>query len=316
MQRARENGQHGLFGGGSSHGSPHAAPGSSAGSRRMAGARTSRSRIFHARLLHFRPSARQICRATAGSEGGGACDSGRPAQWRGHRRSRGSSCSTRPMRSRRGARWAILTLQDRTGVIEALVFPEAFQKLEGILKAATPLLVKGRVAVEDVGHASDRFRCAACSIRWREPPPPSLLRVRLDHSALDAGIIDRLQQLFSSRPGRCRVAFELVHERWQLKRRLKRRSAVRADKELVDRVREICGSEFRSGDAVERILCERKAQTGAQAFASDARTWRSSASCQAEAAGWAEHEHPFSGQPASRLSKAARPAKTLAMRLE
>ncbi len=47
--------------------------------------------------------------------------------------------------------WAILTLQDRTGVIEALVFPEAFQKLEPILKAATPLLVKGRVAVEDVG---------------------------------------------------------------------------------------------------------------------------------------------------------------------
>ncbi len=58
---------------------------------------------------------------------------------------------SRPMRSRRGARWAILTLQDRTGVIEALVFPEAFQKLEPILKAATPLLVKGRVAVEDVG---------------------------------------------------------------------------------------------------------------------------------------------------------------------
>ena len=58
---------------------------------------------------------------------------------------------SRRMRSRRGARWAILTLQDRTGVCEALVFPEAFQKLEGLLKAATPLLVKGRVAVEDVG---------------------------------------------------------------------------------------------------------------------------------------------------------------------
>ena len=57
----------------------------------------------------------------------------------------------RAMRSRRGARWAILTLQDRTGVCEALVFPEAFQKLEGILKSATPLLVKGRIAVEDVG---------------------------------------------------------------------------------------------------------------------------------------------------------------------
>ena len=50
---------------------------------------------------------------------------------------------SRPMRSRRGARWVILTLQDRTGVIEALVFPEAYQKLEIILKSNTPLLAKG-----------------------------------------------------------------------------------------------------------------------------------------------------------------------------
>jgi DNA polymerase-3 subunit alpha len=146
----------------------------------------------------------------------------------------------RPMRSRGGARWAILTLQDRTGVIEALAFPEAFQKLEPVFKAATPLLVKGRVAVEDVGtrviisdarlleHAADR--------------PPSLLRVRVDLNALDTGSLDRLQELFSSRPGRCRVAFELVKEDGS-EATLEASSEVRADKELVERVREICGAD-------------------------------------------------------------------------
>src|SRR5579864_615273 len=82
---------------------------------------------------------------------------------------------TRPMRSRQGRRWAILTLQDRTGVIEALIFPEAFQKLEPILKAATPLLVKGRVAVEDVGTrlmVSDARLLDQVADR-----PPSQLRV-------------------------------------------------------------------------------------------------------------------------------------------
>jgi DNA polymerase-3 subunit alpha len=144
------------------------------------------------------------------------------------------------MRSRGGARWAILTLQDRTGVIEALAFPEAFQKLEPVFKAATPLLVKGRVAVEDVGtrviisdarlleHAADR--------------PPSLLRVRVDLNALDTGSLDRLQELFSSRPGRCRVAFELVKEDGS-EATLEASSEVRADKELVERVREICGAD-------------------------------------------------------------------------
>jgi DNA polymerase-3 subunit alpha len=146
----------------------------------------------------------------------------------------------RPMRSRRGARWAILTLQDRTGVTEALVFPEAFQKLEPILKPATPLLVKGRVAVEDVGT-----RVIVSDVRLLDQVadrPPSLLRVRLDLSAVDSGALNQLHELFSSRPGRCRVAFELVKDDGT-EATLEASSAVRADKELVERVRQICGSD-------------------------------------------------------------------------
>jgi DNA polymerase III subunit alpha len=146
----------------------------------------------------------------------------------------------RPMRSRRGARWAILTLQDRTGVIEALVFPEAFAKLEPILKANTPLLVKGRVAVEDVGT-----RLIVADARLLDQVadrPPSQLRVRVDLSTVDTGALDRLQKLFSSRPGRCRVTFDLVKDDGT-EATLEAGSAVLADRELVERVREICGND-------------------------------------------------------------------------
>jgi DNA polymerase III subunit alpha len=145
---------------------------------------------------------------------------------------------SRAMRSRRGARWAILNLQDRTGVVEALIFPEAFQKLEPILKAATPLLVKGRIVVEDVGTrliVSDARQLDQVTDR-----PPSLLRVRVELGALDSGALDRLQELFSSRPGRCRVAFELVKEDGT-EATLEAGSAVQADPELIDSVRDICG---------------------------------------------------------------------------
>jgi len=151
---------------------------------------------------------------------------------------------TRPMRSRRGARWAILALQDRTGMVDALVFPEAFQKLEPILKAATPLLVKGRIAVEDAGTrviVSDTrlLDQAAAKI---ENGAPSLLRVRVSLSDFNDGALDRLHELFSSRPGRCRVAFDLVKPDG-LEATLEASSAVRADNELVERVREICGAD-------------------------------------------------------------------------
>src|SRR6202171_3612227 len=59
--------------------------------------------------------------------------------------------ATRPMRSRKGARWAIFTLQDLTGVQELLAFPEAFAKIEKVLKAGAPLLIKGRVDREEAG---------------------------------------------------------------------------------------------------------------------------------------------------------------------
>ncbi|MGH9715820.1 MAG: DNA polymerase III subunit alpha [Candidatus Acidiferrales bacterium] len=150
----------------------------------------------------------------------------------------------RPMRSRRGARWAILTLQDRTGVIETLVFPEAFQKLEPILKAATPLLVKARVAVEDVGT---RLIVTDAKLLDQVTSPakngsPKLLRVHVVLGTLDAGALDKLQDLFISRPGRCRVEFDLVKE-GGLEATLESSSAVRADSELVARVREICGAD-------------------------------------------------------------------------
>ena len=57
LQRAKESGQHGLFGGGS-RSVRCATSGSSARCRRMARARTSRRGICDARLLYFRPSAR------------------------------------------------------------------------------------------------------------------------------------------------------------------------------------------------------------------------------------------------------------------
>jgi len=159
---------------------------------------------------------------------------------------------SRPMRSRRGARWAILTLQDRTGVVDALVFPEAFQKLEGVLKAATPLLVKGRVAIEDVGTRLIVADARLLDQVNGEPKngdaaragngAPSVLRVRVGLSALDSGALDRLQALFSSHPGKCRVSFELVKDDGT-EATLDSSSAVQADRELVEQVREICGSD-------------------------------------------------------------------------
>ena len=106
----------------------------------------------------------------------------------------------------------IITLQDQTGVMEALVFPEAFQKLEPILKPATPLLLKGKVAVEDAGT---RLMVSEGKLLEQvAEKKPKLLRVRVELGTISTGTVDQLKEIFVRRPGRCRVEFESVDARW------------------------------------------------------------------------------------------------------
>jgi hypothetical protein len=69
-----------------------------------------------------------------------------------------------------------------------------------------------------------------------------MLRVRVDLSSVDSDALDRLQKLFVSRPGRCKVSFDLTQNDGT-EATLESGSAVQADRELVERVREICGSD-------------------------------------------------------------------------
>jgi hypothetical protein len=71
---------------------------------------------------------------------------------------------------------------------------------------------------------------------------PSLLRVRVVLAAIDSSVLDQLQELFSSHPGRCKVAFDLVTDDGS-EATLEASSAVQADGELLNRVREICGDD-------------------------------------------------------------------------
>ncbi|HXW18533.1 MAG TPA: DNA polymerase III subunit alpha, partial [Candidatus Acidoferrales bacterium] len=147
----------------------------------------------------------------------------------------------RPMRSKKdGQRWAIVTLQDRTGVVEGLVFTEPFARLEPVLKGAVPLLVKGRVAIEDSGT---RLRVMdARPLEQIVQRQPSLLRVPVDLNAADEDLLDRLDQLFAARPGRCRVEFDLRRDDGTEATLASDRS-VCADAELLDQIRDICGSD-------------------------------------------------------------------------
>jgi DNA polymerase-3 subunit alpha len=153
--------------------------------------------------------------------------------------------NVRPMRSRKGDRWAIFTLQDMTGMLDLLAFPEAFGRLEGMLRAGSALLVKGRVNVEEVGTRIVVME--ARPVEDAAEAAPSLMRVRVDLGLMDEFTLDRLEELFSSKPGSCPVAFELLSPDGSTAT-LQAEQRVRPDRALLEAVREMCGP-----DAVELL---------------------------------------------------------------
>jgi len=146
---------------------------------------------------------------------------------------------TRPMRSRKGARWAIFTIQDMTGVQELLAFPESFARLEQALKPGSPLLLKVRVQVEEAG-----IRLSLQEARKLEEIQDRAtnkeFRVRLDMESVSEVTLDRLEEAFAEAPGACPVIFEVCAADGSVAL-LQAQQRIKITPELVEAVRQLCG---------------------------------------------------------------------------
>lgn len=147
---------------------------------------------------------------------------------------------TRPMRSKKGARWAIYTIQDMTGVQELLAFPESFARLEQILKAGTPLLLKVRVQVEEAGTRLSLQEAARLGDLAERPA--SGLRIRLKLEELNEDLLARLEEIFSSYRGSSLVSLDIFAPAGEMAT-IQAEQRVRACPELIAAVRECMGEQ-------------------------------------------------------------------------
>jgi DNA polymerase-3 subunit alpha len=145
---------------------------------------------------------------------------------------------TRPMRSKKGARWGIYTIQDMTGVQELLAFPESFARLEQILKAGTPLLLKVRVQVEEAGTRLSLQEAARLGDLAERPN--SGLRIRLRLEELNDELLDRLEEILASYRGSSPLSLDLSSPEGAMAT-LQVEQRVRACPELIAAVRESFG---------------------------------------------------------------------------
>jgi DNA polymerase-3 subunit alpha len=140
--------------------------------------------------------------------------------------------------NKRGDRYATFTLEDKSGTIEVIAWPEAYRKYEALLASDDPLCVGGTLEVSEercqiicdevVALAAARERAA------RE------LRLRLGEAALTAERAQALARTLEAHPGACQASIDLVGNDYVVSVRLSR-FKVAPTETLVDAVERLFG---------------------------------------------------------------------------
>src|SRR5438067_1296904 len=146
----------------------------------------------------------------------------------------------RVLKSKKGDFYAQAALEDLSGSIEMLVFPEAYRKLQDKVKMEVPVLVRAGVRIEE--GANPKLTVSdILSLEDVKVPLPKSLRVRVPLEKASENTVDELHLLFSQRKGEARVLFDVERESDFMVVMEAEGYNVLPDRMFVSRVEELCG---------------------------------------------------------------------------
>jgi DNA polymerase-3 subunit alpha len=118
----------------------------------------------------------------------------------------GIVATCRQLKTRKGDRMAVFTLEDAHGGVEVIAFPEAYQRAAPLLEPGTLVLVRGKLERDD-----ESVRLLAAEVAPIEAVRERLARevaIRVRKPA-DRDMFERLGEIFSRHRGDRRVSFEI-----------------------------------------------------------------------------------------------------------
>jgi DNA polymerase-3 subunit alpha len=146
----------------------------------------------------------------------------------------------RVAKSRRGELWAQAALEDMSGKVELLVFPEAYRKLAEKVKLEVPVLIRGGVRIEE--GANPKFTAnEIIPLDEARVPLPKALRIRIPLASANDATVDDLHTLCRERKGEAKVLFDVEREGDFMAVMEAEGYNVVPDRSFLGRVEELCG---------------------------------------------------------------------------
>jgi DNA polymerase-3 subunit alpha len=108
-------------------------------------------------------------------------------------------------RTKRGDRMATFTLEDMSGSVEVIIFPDLFSRFSPLLKGDEPLLVSGII---EGGEISTKIIAQEVStLEALRHKSIKAVKVKLDESDVSRNLLERLRDVVFKYPGECRLIF-------------------------------------------------------------------------------------------------------------
>jgi DNA polymerase-3 subunit alpha len=154
----------------------------------------------------------------------------------------GIVAACRQLKTRKGDRMAVFTLEDAHGSVEVVVFPEAYQRAAALIETGTLVLVHGKLERDDESSrilASEIVPLDAVRERIAQE-----VAIRLTMPA-DRQVFQTLGEIFSRHRGDRRVSFEIVlpeaTRRLRVKADVSAQIRVRPSSSLIAEVEQVVG---------------------------------------------------------------------------
>jgi DNA polymerase-3 subunit alpha len=154
----------------------------------------------------------------------------------------GIVAACRQLKTRKGDRMAVFTLEDALGGVEVIAFPETYQRAAGLIETGTMVLVRGKLERDDESVRILASEIAALdSVRERVAHEVAI-RVTMPATR---GVFEQLGEIFSRHRGDRRVSFEIElpasAHRLRVKADVSSQIRVRPSASLVAEVEQVVG---------------------------------------------------------------------------
>src|SRR5271155_4270837 len=152
----------------------------------------------------------------------------------------GIIANLRVLKSKRGDFYAQATLEDMSGSLDMIVFPEAYKRLGDKVKLEVPVLVRAGVRIEE--GANPKITAAEIMpLEDAKIPLPRAIRIRVPLETAAEGTVDDLHTLFKERKGEARVLFDVERAGDFMVVMEAEGYNVLPDRNFIARVEQLCG---------------------------------------------------------------------------